>query len=152
MKRLVLVAMCAACGPAPAVAPPRPPIANSADDAARSVDAPVDLVGEWIDEVGTLFVFEPDGAGGVTLVRAALQRGDGDELTDLATGTDAQGRFWLRYAPSSETTVTITVTDWVDGHAMCTWDNGESAGEGFLYRADDPALPATRDDEGDDPP
>ncbi len=149
MRLALGLLLIAACGSAPAATPVMPVVANSADATAatRSDQGPIDFTGEWYDEVGTLFVFEPDGAGGVTLVRGALQRGDGDELTDLASGWDDAGQFWLRYSPSSDTVVTISVIKFEDGFATCTWDNGDSHGDGALYRTDDPRGAARGDDD-----
>jgi hypothetical protein len=116
-------------------APTVPFIGNSADTDGprRTADGEATLDGEWLDEVGSQFWFEVGERGEVILARA--YRTSGAELTELTTGVDAAGDFWLSYrVDDSDTIVTITLHAWDDvlGGYQCTWDNGDDHGDGTL--------------------
>ena len=133
------------CG-GPSAAPATPMvISNSADQDGpirRATATDLELAGEWIDEVGTSFWFEQGDDGSVILTRAG-------RFDDPRTGT-TDGEFWLSYSTGDDTTVTITLHEWDDdlGGYRCTWDNGESDGNGTLRPRARVEADGDLDDEG----
>ncbi|MEZ4368158.1 MAG: hypothetical protein R2939_18040 [Kofleriaceae bacterium] len=128
-----LVTTILGCGPSSAPMPvaPTPPGGSPAPEDTRP-----NFAGEWFDQSGSAFVIE--GSGDATRV-VRVYDADGEDMTNLQSGWDDQGRFWWSYhVDSTGYDVKIVVTT-IDGDdASFEWSNAYDSGTESMRRGGSP--------------